>query len=119
MQVYGEKYKCPHGMLPTIVGRPGVYLLGRIIPALPRVNVTVVADSDSVNAGWRKGEVVSWVTTVDYEKFNQKLLGDFIDFEAGPLYDDATYHLEPVKVRSRSVKSVSGPRPPGACEGQE
>ena len=117
--MYGEKYKCPHGMLPTIVGRPGVYLLGRIIPALPRVNVTVVADSDSVNAGWRKGEVVSWVTTVDYEKFNQKLLGDFIDFEAGPLYDDATYHLEPVKVRSRSVKSVSIHLPPGASEGEE
>lgn len=66
--------------------RWGVYLEGTIDPPISGVNVTVVVDKESKAGEWAAGETVEWGLSHEGK------------FEVGPLYDDGTYHLEPVKV---------------------
>ncbi|CAI7868845.1 unnamed protein product, partial [Closterium sp. NIES-53] len=118
LQVQVSPLQCPPP-LPPVDARPGLYLTGWLFPPLPRVNVSVVADADSANAGWQKGQVVMWAETVgrvrgvegegsavgsgegSVERSGEGSVerrqhggmeGEV--FVVGPLNDDATYHVE-------------------------
>ncbi|GJP54246.1 hypothetical protein CLOM_g13356 [Closterium sp. NIES-68] len=108
-----DPFKCPMP-LPSVWARPGIFLTARITPALPAVNVSVVADSASDARGWEAGEVVGWRLTVGgrgggeerrgaegKEGEEERVEEEGLDKESngegvvlGPLYDDARYHLE-------------------------
>ncbi|CAI5482522.1 unnamed protein product [Closterium sp. Yama58-4] len=118
LKVQVASLQCPPP-LPPVEARPGLYLTGWLFPPLPRVNVSVVADTDSANAGWKKGEVVMWSETVGRvrgvegegsaegsaegsgegsgevsveRRQHGGVEGEM--FVIGPLNDDATYHVE-------------------------
>ncbi|CAI7780300.1 unnamed protein product [Closterium sp. NIES-53] len=118
LKVQVSPLQCPPP-LPPVDARPGLYLTGWLFPPLPRVNVSVVADADSANAGWQKGQVVMWAETVgrvrgvegegsavgsgegSVERSGEGSVerrqhggmeGEV--FVVGPLNDDATYHVE-------------------------
>ncbi|CAI5474733.1 unnamed protein product [Closterium sp. Yama58-4] len=55
LKVQVTPLQCPPP-LPPVEARPGLYLTGWLFPPLPRINVSVVADTDSANAGWQKGQ---------------------------------------------------------------
>lgn len=80
-----DREECqPH--LPVFEARLGVYLEGKVVPPLENVNITVITETSSANAGWKEGEEVLWTST-------QKE-GLYV---AGPLYDDATYSVKASK----------------------
>ncbi|CAI5491840.1 unnamed protein product [Closterium sp. Naga37s-1] len=118
LKVQVSPLQCPPP-LPPVDARPGLYLTGWLFPPLPRVNVSVVADADSANSGWQKGQVVMWAETVgrvrgvegegsaegsgegSVERSGEGSVerrqhggmeGEV--FVVGPLNDDATYHVE-------------------------
>lgn len=78
-------YECPPDP-PPFQARWGVYLEGTIDPPISGVNVSVVTDTESKAAEWPAGETVEWGLSHEGK------------FKVGPLYDDATYHLEASKV---------------------
>ncbi|CAI5463190.1 unnamed protein product [Closterium sp. Yama58-4] len=110
-----EPFRCPPP-LPPVYARPGVFLTARITPALPDVNVSVVADSASDAGGWQAGEVVGWRLTGGLRRGGEgrreeeegkrkgeeqrREMGENYGEEnteevvLGPLYDDASYHVE-------------------------
>ncbi|CAI5467636.1 unnamed protein product [Closterium sp. Yama58-4] len=113
-----DPFRCPPP-IPPVHARPGIFLTARITPALPGVNVSVVADSASDAGGWQLGEVVGWRLTegwrrggeerreeeeVKREREEQRREMGENDVEEmkenteevtlGPLYDDASYHVE-------------------------
>ncbi|CAI6002518.1 unnamed protein product [Closterium sp. NIES-64] len=112
-----EPFTCP-SPLPPVYARPGVFLTARITPALPGVNVSVVADSASDAGGWKAGELVGWRLTEGWHgvEKGRRDLGESDGEEGrvagagmegednteevvlGPLYDDASYHVELSKV---------------------
>ncbi|CAI6000500.1 unnamed protein product [Closterium sp. NIES-64] len=110
LKVQVAPLQCPPP-LPTVDARPGLYLTGWVFPPLPRVNVSVVADADSANAGWQKGQMVMWAETVgrvrgvegegsaegSAEGSGERRQHGGVEgemFVVGPLNDDATYHVE-------------------------
>ncbi|GJP38808.1 hypothetical protein CLOM_g23217 [Closterium sp. NIES-68] len=115
LKVQVTPLQCPPP-LPLVEARPGRYLTGWLFPPLPRVNVSVVADADSANAGWGKGQVVTWSETVGRvrgmegegseggsgEEGGASVVGEGRKhggvegemFVVGPLNDDASYHIE-------------------------
>ncbi|CAI5496857.1 unnamed protein product, partial [Closterium sp. Naga37s-1] len=110
LKVQVTPLQCPPP-LPPVEARPGLYLTGWLFPPLPRVNVSVVADADSANAGWQKGQVVMWGETVgrvrgvegegsvegSAEGSGERRQHGGVEgemFVVGPLNDDATYHVE-------------------------
>ncbi|CAI7785947.1 unnamed protein product [Closterium sp. NIES-53] len=108
-----EPFRCPPP-LPPVYARPGVFLTARITPALPGVNLSVVADSASDAGSWQEGELVGWRLTEGWHggEKGRRDLGESDGEEGrvagagmegednteevvlGPLYDDASYHLE-------------------------
>ncbi|CAI5491027.1 unnamed protein product [Closterium sp. Naga37s-1] len=110
LKVQVAPLQCPPP-LPTVDARRGLYLTGWLFPPLPRVNVSVVADADSANAGWQKGQMVMWAETVgrvrgvegegsaegSAEGSGERRQHGGVEgemFVVGPLNDDATYHVE-------------------------
>ncbi|CAI5509004.1 unnamed protein product [Closterium sp. Naga37s-1] len=117
LQVRVEPFRCPPP-LPTVYARPGVFLTARITPALPGVNLSVVADSASDAGSWQEGKLVGWRLTEGWhggekgrrdlgesDGEERRVAGAGMEGEdnteevvLGPLYDDASYHLELNKV---------------------
>lgn len=90
MQFKVPIYECPKEPEP-FVGRLAHYLRGSIEPPIAGVNVTAVADTDSPTAEIKAGEVAEWGESRED--------GQYL---VGPLYDDATYHVELQKVSTAS-----------------
>ncbi|KAF9619797.1 hypothetical protein IFM89_009319 [Coptis chinensis] len=77
---------CQAKILP-FSGRPGLYIKGSVSPPISGVDIRVVAADNSGNAPLQKGELVLETTT-----------GPDGFFIGGPLYDDADYDIEALKL---------------------
>lgn len=96
---------CCQPPIPPFVGRLGLYIEGSVSPALPGVDIRILAAGDSSNAPLMKGELASETKT-----------GEDGFFIGGPLYDDTSYnveaskpgyHLKPVEPNSFSCQKLS------------
>lgn len=73
--------------IPAFVGRPGKYIQGSVLPAIPGVDIKIIAQNDSSNGLLKKGDLVLQTST-----------GSDGLFLGGPLYDDTEYYVEAFKM---------------------
>lgn len=66
--------------IPKFQGRPGIYVRGKVVPALEGVQITVTAERDSLAGGLKSGHIAMTSVT-----------GSDGTYVAGPLYDDTSY----------------------------
>ncbi|KAI5060680.1 hypothetical protein GOP47_0025100 [Adiantum capillus-veneris] len=68
------------------VGRPGMYIEGRVTPPLEGVSISIMVDDNSIDSSVNRGELAATLLT-DKD-------GSYV---AGPLYDDVKYVVKAAK----------------------